>query len=346
VDHKIERRLEALELRWDATLAEQLDQDFQRACHHAAKKCKKKPNIVYVKKLRLLRIKKNVLLKVISQFKTGRNLSDAIAFQVREGHDFTIPETLQECQKACRITQQAIRALEKHAVTHRREEMTEAKKKADLSGNKQESQDIKHIMVAEKTKAMFQKLKFARGINKTGLSRIQIPRDDTKRDYKGCTDWITIEVPKEIEEKLRERNQRHFGQADGTHPTVPPFCEWIDWGASTHQAELILEGNFHTDEIEQLAKDLQRHMRKRTDLDSIPGLLTIEEWIGKIAAWKESTTTSPSGFHLTHSKSLVAKHDLELNTPEGAMLESKRIQLIDWQVRILNVAIKQGHSFL
>jgi hypothetical protein len=119
VDHHIERRLEALELRWDATLAEKLDQDFQRACHHAAKKCKKKPNIVYVKKLRLLRIKKNVLLKVISQFKTGRNLSDAIAFQVREGHDFTIPETLQECQKACRITQQAIRALEKHAVTHR-----------------------------------------------------------------------------------------------------------------------------------------------------------------------------------------------------------------------------------
>jgi hypothetical protein len=80
-------------------------------------------------------------------------------------------------------------------------------------------------------------------------------------------------------------------------------------------------------------------------LDSIQGVLTIEEWIGKIAAWKESTTTSPSGFHLTHSKALVAKHDLDINTPEGANLERKRLQLIEWQVRLLNVAINNGHSY-
>ena len=86
-------------------------------------------------------------------------------------------------------------------------------------------------------------------------------------------------------------------------------------------------------------------MQKRDDLDSIPDILTIEEWMGKILAWKEATSTSPSGFHLTHSKALVAKHDLPLDTPEGAALESKQLTLIDWQVRLLNLAIKHVYSF-
>jgi hypothetical protein len=344
-EHNMESRLQALEITWNPDIVEQLDQDSQRACRYAAKQCKHNPNVAYVKKLSALRIKKNVLLRVITQFKTGRNLSDAIEFQVREGHDFTIPETVKECQRECRRTQRQIKALEKDSATHRRNDLVDAKKKAENSGDKKAANAIRNIIVAEQTATMYRKLKFARGIQKTGLSRLEVPRDQTERDYKACTDWITIDVPKEIEQKLLERNQFHFGQADGTHPTIPPFSEWIDWGASTHQAELILEGNFTSDEISDLANDLQRHMQKRADLDSITDILSVEEWIGKIVAWKESTSTSPSGFHLTHSKALVAKHDLSLETPEGAALETKRLQLIDWQVRLLNIAIKHAYSF-
>ena len=73
--------------------------------------------------------------------------------------------------------------------------------------------------------------------------------------------------------------------------------------------------------------------------------LTTTEWIGKISAWSESTSTSPSSFHLTHSKPLVPKHDLTPGSPEHAALEEQRKQLIQWQVDLLNAAIKHQYSF-
>ena len=56
-------------------------------------------------------------------------------------------------------------------------------------------------------------------------------------------------------------------------------------------------------------------------------------------------STSPSGFHLTHSKALVAKHDLKPGSPEYVALEEQREQLIQCQVDLLYAAIKNQYSF-
>ena len=86
-------------------------------------------------------------------------------------------------------------------------------------------------------------------------------------------------------------------------------------------------------------------MKKKTDLDSIPGTISEFEWKNKIKNWKESTSTSPSGFHLTHSKALLANHTLKEDSPEGVKLEKKRTALIKWQVALLNAAIINKHSY-
>ena len=91
--------------------------------------------------------------------------------------------------------------------------------------------------------------------------------------------------------------------------------------------------------------ELLRHMKRQAMLDRIQDILMTTKWMGKISAWPESKSTSPSGFHLTHSKALVAKHDLSPNSPEYAALEEQRKQLIQWQVDLLNVAIKNQYSF-
>ena len=80
-----------------------------------------------------------------------------------------------------------------------------------------------------------------RGTTKGGVTRLEVPRDPTTKDYNNCVDWISIDTPDEIAERLLQRNQTHFGQAHGTFPTVPPFSEWVDWSASSHTADLILE---------------------------------------------------------------------------------------------------------
>ena len=183
------------------------------------------------------------------------------------------------------------------------------------------------------------------GIQKTGISRLEVPQDPTNFNYKKCTEWITIDTPQEIESKLHDHNQRHFGQAHGTFPTAPPFSEWIDWGASSHISELILEGTFHPLEVNSLTSKLIWHMKHCASLDQILDTLTTTEWIGKISAWPQTTSTFPSGFHLSHSKALVAKHDLTLGSLAHAALEEQREQLIQWQVDLLNAAIKHQYSF-
>ena len=136
--------------------------------------------------------------------------------------------------------------------------------------------------------------------------------------------WISLKTPQEIKEALQKRNQTHFGQAHRSFPTIPPFSEWVDWQASTYEAELILNSTFHQDELDELSTSLLYHMKKCTDLDTIRSTITIDEWKNKIKAWKESTSTSPSGFRLTHS------HCQEL---------------MEWQVHLLNTALTNAYSF-
>ena len=269
----------------------------------------------------------------------------SIACQVRDGHAFLVPETIPKCKQCCRAAQKEIRKLDKDSVTLRRNEQTRLHRKAIQRGDHETAKAIKYRLAAEQTKHMYQKLRYICRIQKTGISRLEVLQDPTNFDYKKCTEWITIDTPQEIESKLFGRNQRHFGQAHGTFPTVPPFSEWIDWGASSHISELILEGIFHPLEVNSLTSELIQHMKQRASLDQIPDTLTITEWIGKISVWPEKTLTSPSGFHLTHSKALVAKHDLTPGSPVHAALEEQQEQLIQWQVDLLNAAIKHQYSF-
>ena len=74
---------------------------------------------------------------------------------------------------------------------------------------------------------------------------------------------MTIDTLQEIDSKLHEHNQSHFGQAHSTFATVPPFSEWIDWGASSHTSEIILEGTFLPPDVDALTTELLRHMKRQ-----------------------------------------------------------------------------------
>ena len=58
--------------------------------------------------------------------------------------------------------------------------------------------------------------------------------------------WRTVTCPAEIELMLKLRNQKHFSQAEyeGTPFTQEPLQTLFNWSASTHQAKLVLEGNY------------------------------------------------------------------------------------------------------
>ena len=332
-EHNFGTRLERAKTLWTPQVQEQLDGDFQRAGIFGAKQCTRKPrNIAFSSELATLRRRKNVLLKTISSIRLKRSFEEAIARYREQDEDFEIPTTLAECQTLCKQIQQQIRQSTKDAVFHRQNEQLIQLKDAEAKGNKKKAKLIKNLMAAERTKSMYRKIRQCRGAEKAGITRLDVPADPDDVNYKSCVDWISIDTPEEIESRLLQRNQTHFGQADGLFPTRPPFSEWVDWGASTHVADLILEGQWNTNELDSVTLDVIHHLQARTNLDEIKDTITIEEWKEKIRSWPEKTSTSPSGFHLSHSKALVTPIAIEDDKETTIQLEHQQQQLIEWQV--------------
>ena len=106
-------------------------------------------NAPYITKLANLHKEKNVLKQILSQHRTGIDLSSSIAYQVCDGHDFLVPETIPECQQRCREAQQEIRQLEKDSVILRVEEQTRLHREAIQCGDHDTAKAIKYHLAAE-----------------------------------------------------------------------------------------------------------------------------------------------------------------------------------------------------
>ena len=159
-----------------------------------------------------------------------------------------------------------------------------------------------------------------------GIKRLEIPASwptdqdsydhepDVLEDPKTATDWRETKCPTEIAFLIKLRNRLHFGQSeyDKTPFTQEPLKSKINWSASTGISELILEGTYEDSELDTISKLFLDNCTRVTDLDSLPANITFKNFQGKITKWKETTSTSPSGRHLGHYKSLFARIDSSL----------------------------------
>ena len=98
--------------------------------------------------------------------------------------------------------------------------------------------------------------------------------------------------------------------------------------------------------------------------------ISLQEFEGKIRAWRESTTTSPSGLHLGHYKALFASHkysrvddsettDEVVNTQASRETDSEQVNLVELkreydhmqqslahlQLHLMNYALERGYSY-
>ena len=117
---------------------------------------------------------------------------------------------------------------------------------------------------------------------------------------------------------LKVQNQKHFGQAEyeDTPFTQEPLRTLFNWSAFTHQAELILEGNYSNMEIDSVCSSLLDSLTRSTPLNDLQAGVTLKHMQGKFKKWRETTSTSPSGQHLGHYKLLFMTIDRLLPEPE------------------------------
>jgi hypothetical protein len=118
----------------------------------------------------------------------------------------------------------------------------------------------------------------------------------------------------------------------------------LNWQADTNAADLILEGAYDTTDLEDATTLLLCHCQRVTLLDTIPNLITLADFVSKLKIWSESTSTSPSGRHLCHYKTLLKPLTTENPVYDDKQLNEDHTALLNAHLNIINYCLKHGYS--
>jgi hypothetical protein len=133
-------------------------------------------------------------------------------------------------------------------------------------------------------------------------------------------EWQRILDPEEIETNILDKNRTHFGQGYGTPFTIGELGT-IPFNGTGPLADSILAGTASsTDRVTQMVLTA---LKKPASIPNIPNHLTMEDFTGKLKAWKETTSTSPiTKRHLGHYKCLiqVISSDQDADNPDKITL--------------------------
>ena len=158
-----------------------------------------------------------------------------------------------------------------------------------------------------------------------------------------------ITAPEEIEIFLLKRNQLHFGQSEheATPFTTESMQQKFDWNTSTEEADEVLQGIYDDSEDEELTEIMKLVLKNCVQIapQKTNPEITVAQLRGKMKVWREGTTTSPSGRHLGHYKSLFTVIDNSLESDDCKELKEIQERIAGCYVAILNYAIRHNYSY-
>jgi hypothetical protein len=104
---------------------------------------------------------------------------------------------------------------------------------------------------------------------------------------------------------------------------------------------LMLEGDFNTEELEDLTKLLVKHFSRRQTLDCLPYQITKPKFLDALQVWNEGTSTLPSDINLGHYHALLCCHRYKADLPEAKVFDAKQARLVQaHQLALLNYSLK------
>jgi hypothetical protein len=226
-------------------LAGSIDTDLYRISTAAGKNCQKFREPEWSVKLHKARTRVGFLKRVLSIRGTRYDQCSQIEeLQLKQGTSFLIPTTIKECKQALRNAQVEVSQIARNSSQYREDKKISKVAAVELEGNNDWAKILRNIQKAEEMKKSFAKICYLRTPERnTGISSIQVPAHPTNNP-KDCKQWITINAPQAMVEKLRNRKRSHFGQAQGTPFTVPPLSEDLNFDGATSSAEMKLDGTY------------------------------------------------------------------------------------------------------
>jgi hypothetical protein len=147
---------------------------------------------------------------------------------------------------------------------------------------------------------------------RSNLNTIEIPLHDANGeptdDPEKAATWQRITDPIIIEDKLLERNKKHFGQAEGSLFSNPNFQEMFQYEGVSPGVDMLLEGKLEVDAMPDLDKGsrtLLTFLGNGRQLTKIDTSISWDAFIQALRKWPENTSTLASGRHLGHYKCLM-----------------------------------------
>jgi hypothetical protein len=179
---------------------------------------------------------------------------------------------------------------------------------------------------------------------------LKIPSPPTA-DPKTCASWVQIDLPDKIAFYPCERNRRHFGQAASPF-TVPSLSTQLGHDAQRETVARILNGEYSYKGSDPNIQLLLQYLNFTEEIEQLQMEVTIseKEFCGKLRAWRESTSTSPSRLPTGHYKALIARQKY-LNMPDSEdddhrqkcnRLNRMQQELLDLHLKLLNYSLTRG----
>ena len=302
-----------------------------------------------------------ILTKCLSAIRTGLDMRDILEFDMRMMNEpFQLPLTKSTCSTALKAAKKRVTEIVSESYQRRDEERDRKIHQLATSDNVLDKNTVKTLRrqkQKEENRNLSRKLKQVRTVKKSqGVTRLEIPVNP-QQDPKSCTEWKQIDIPEEVLKHLVARNQKHFGQAQGTPFTVYPLAEALSFDGLTPTGEDILQGAFDTMGMDENVAALIRHMRQVDAIEALQSRPTINDadFVKKLQIWTESTTTSPSGLHLGHYKALIGRHTHSIEAADDQLppefvairneLDQKQAELREFHLRLINYSLERGYSY-
>ena len=341
-------------------VAEMVDDIIGLSGDLAEQTCKRRRPEYYSQHLVQQRIKVSILRGHLNSLRMGKNRSEPLNRRMqRAGMQFPLPLTQRLTSIALKQAKEELRNTCMQSAEARQAELSAKIDAAAQSGTKSKARILRAIKKVENNHRTFTILRQMRQrrTESQRIDRLEIPASwpstdspltnlETLEDPKECTQWKWVKDPHEVEHYLLLRNRLHFGQAQGTPFTCPPFDDDLDWSASTEVADQILNGSYSYSSHIPNCNDLIRACQTSTTGDDLPAEISKADFRGKIKAWRESTTTSPSGRHLGRYKALFVSGISEEDTEElreDIPVEKKQEAIAALILTLMNYCIRNKY---
>jgi len=331
-----------------ARALEALDSDMTQARKAAEKKVKRRHKSQWSPELHQAKSKLQYWKLRLSEFKNpGIKVSKGLRYLFRESGQQSVDTTVTTEREYRQRIRSAAKEYQTLLANHDKLCDQYLLQRANALATAQQldtAKVIKRLRHIEHMAAQFGRIRQAYSDKtKGGLRHVLRPRPGTTR----ATEFEAVYDLEEVEQLLLRRNINHFGQANGTPPTESATQQLLGLGLS-HFSDQVLQG---TADLHQIRHEGMRRWLQQITGKALPefnAYVTPDDLRSGFKAWREATSTSPSGLHLGHYRCSLGQFDKPSQDDETASTaqdSSISDQLLEAHAGLINCAIKHGHVF-